>query len=184
MFFVGWLAEQRLNGHRSVSSRSLSQYLSAVRKIYGKLGLPLPPSPTEYPSLIEVVISYCNWESDSFSMNDIRIGMGAVLMRQIWAKGIHGNSYVLCLRHAVLLVFCFLFGLCESSVLVIARKDVLLLKNRRCDVVVRVLKGRTTHEAVLRVPQFYTDPMEVGSGDVTPLSFFSGLWMFWDLELR
>ncbi|CAN8064056.1 unnamed protein product [Agarophyton chilense] len=156
--FVGWLSQQRKKGKRKVSSLSLPQYRSAVRTMHSKLNLPLPPTPTEYPPLPRVIKAYKKWESELFPLADVRVGMGAGLARQIWRKGMAAGTSATCVRDAAMVVFAFIFGLRESSVLHIKVEDIYVLTSHRCEVLVRFLKGRTTDEAVLRGPRSYVPP--------------------------
>lgn len=74
--FVGWLAEQQIKRKRFFFSRFPPQYLSAVHTMYGKLILPLPPSPGESRPLTGVVRSYRNWESARFPVHYVRVEVG------------------------------------------------------------------------------------------------------------
>lgn len=108
--FVKWLAETRLKGKRPISSRSMPQYLSAVRMMYGKLGLSLPQSPGEFPQLAEVMQLYRKWEGERFPMHEVRAGLGAENVRRLWVWGMLSDVSGPCLQDAELLVFFFCSG--------------------------------------------------------------------------
>lgn len=156
--FIGWLAEQRIRGHRKVSSNSIPQYLSAVRTMHGKLGLPRPPSPTEYAPLQSVMDAYRRWESDKFPISDVRIGLSAATVRTFWSKGMEDQAVFSVIRDAALIVFSFIFGLRESSVLEVKMDDIFELDDGKMEVMIRKLKGRTENEAVKRGPRVYECP--------------------------
>lgn len=166
--FVGWLCEERSRGKRKVSSRSLPQYLSAVRTMHGKLGLPLPPSPSEFFPLQQVLRAYRNWESSRFPMNSVRVGLSAAVLKKLWERGMDDNASLVCVRDVAMVVFAFVFGLRESSVMGIRVDDVRVLTARKCEVIVRKVKGRTSEEALRRGPRVYAVPEEVENP--TPLS--------------
>lgn len=69
-------------------------------------------------------------------------------MRKLWANGMRSNALRLCLQDSAVVVLVFLFGLRKSSVIGIRQDDIRTLINRRCKVLMRVWKGRESHEAV------------------------------------
>lgn len=85
-----------------------------------RLGISLPPSTGEHPTLLNFITSYMNWESESFSIHDMRGGMiskfgeaylqegdgerrksdlhpvrfGSDIYFSIWAKGVECSKHV------------------------------------------------------------------------------------------
>lgn len=154
--FVGWLSEQRVSGKRNVSSRSLAQYLSAVRTVHAKLQIqPLPPTPASFPPLGEVVRAYRRWESGRFEVGNVRIGIASDSMQVIWQRAMDERATLDIVRDAAAVLFAYVFGLRESSVGNVTKEDIAVLNPLRCEVMVRFVKGRTSHEAVRRGPRSY-----------------------------
>ena len=67
-----------------------------------------------------------------------------------------------------MVMFAFIFGLRESSVMNVKVRDVFDIREGRCEVLVRFLKGRTEVEAVRRGPRVYTH--ELAEGGLSPLA--------------
>jgi hypothetical protein len=67
--YVGWLAMEREAGRRSVSAKSLPQYLPAVRVVSRATFTPdMPPEdrPMSMPILQALIRAYAQWEAQSF----------------------------------------------------------------------------------------------------------------------
>lgn len=56
--YLGWLADERNSGRRSVSASSLAQYLSAVRTMHTAL---CDTPPADMPSLKIEIRAYARW---------------------------------------------------------------------------------------------------------------------------
>lgn len=119
--FIGWLALARQEKRRSISSRSVPQYLSAVRQMQLVLtGVPVPA----FPLLPHVLRVLERWEEDKFPPLDIRSGLSAEHVQRIWGMGMSA-SLLQTVRDCAVCVFAFCFnGLRDSSVMSIQAKDV------------------------------------------------------------
>lgn len=111
--FIGWLAVEREAGRRQVSSRSIPQYLSAVRGMQVVLyGTPVP----SFPFVWHVLRGYRRWEEEHYPQREVRCGIPATVVQQICAFGIATDSLPL-LRDAAVCCFSYCMnGLRESSV--------------------------------------------------------------------
>lgn len=124
--FIGWLASERVAGRRHVSSRSIPQYLSAVRTMQTlALGTPVP----SFPFVWHVIRAYRRWEEHHYPAPEVRCGVSASLLQQIWGLGMKTSSVSL-LRDAALCVFAYcLNGLRESSVVSLPAANVNLTES-------------------------------------------------------
>lgn len=101
--FIGWLASERLAGCRGVGSSSIPQYLSAVRQMQVVvLGTPVP----SYPFVWNVLRGYLQWEGLNYPQPDVRCGVPASILQQIWSLGME-TSNVAVLRNAAACVFAY-----------------------------------------------------------------------------
>ena len=95
-------------------------------------------------------------ESERFPIVEVRVGMAASLVRQLWEKGLRDDANQTCVRYVAMVVFAFIIILRESSVMNFKVKNVLDISEERCEVFVRFLKGRTKSESIRLVPKVYT----------------------------
>ena len=93
---------------------------------------------------------YRNCESEEFPVHDVRIGLSAGLVNLVWRKGMRDEASFASIRDASMVFFAFIFGLRESSILAVRREDVREVSSGHCEVMVQILKGRTTQEALQR----------------------------------
>lgn len=136
--YVGWLMGERIAERRSVSSRSLPQYFSAVRTMHSTLlGTAVP----DFPFLPMVVRAYTKWEEEAFPQPTVRLGVPATMMQQVWSLGMSSESPSL-VRDCAMLTFSYCMnGLRESSVLSILAGNV-TLETDRVTARLSVMKGR------------------------------------------
>ena len=136
--FIGWIATERESNRRKISSTSLPQYLSAVRQMHlMSVGTAVP----EYPLVQQVLRGYDRWEEMYFPSSDVRCGISAAVVRQIWKLGMDTESLSM-LRNtsACLFAFC-LNGLRESSVVSLPVTNV-EISSSRLSVRLTVVKGK------------------------------------------
>lgn len=119
--FIGWIAIARQEKRRSISSRSVPQYISAVRQMQVVLtGVPVPT----FPLLPHVLRGFERWEEERFPPPDIRSGLSSEQVQRIWGMGM-ATSLAQTVRDCAVCVFAFCFnGLLDSSVMSIQTKDV------------------------------------------------------------
>lgn len=143
--FIGWLAMERESGRRSVSSKSIPQYLSAVRQMQQvTLGVSVP----NYPLLKAVIRGYTKWEEANFPLREVRCGISASVVQRIWGMGMSTDSPAL-LRDAALCVFAYCMnGLRESSVLSILHTNVAMDSNK-LTARLSVVKGKPASQVSL-----------------------------------
>lgn len=123
--FIGWMANERRERRRKISSSSIPQYLSAVRQMKVMLtGLSVP----EYPLLPHVLRGYEKWEAENFPTPSVRSGLSCSIMQRIWGLGM--SSYVpQTVRDCAACVFAFCFnGVRDSSVMSIRSSNVSLTR--------------------------------------------------------
>lgn len=121
--YVGWLMGERIAEHRSVSSRSLPQYLSAVRTIQSTL---LGTAVSDFPFLPMVVQAYTKWEEEQFPQPAARLGVAATVMQQVSSWGMASDSPSV-VRDCVVLTFSYCMNeQRESSVLSIPADNITL----------------------------------------------------------
>lgn len=143
--FIGWLTMEREGGRRSVSSASIPQYLNAVRQMQlATMGYEVPP----YPLVNVVIRGYTRWEEEKFPQQEVRCGVPASVVQQIWALGMSTESPPV-VRDASMCVFAFcLNGLRESSVESLLSTNV-ALSSEECTARLSKVKGRHASQVSL-----------------------------------
>lgn len=144
--FIGWLKLSRERGERCVSSRSIPQYLSAVRRMHLTLtGIAVPA----FPYLDIVIRAYRKWEEGTFPQASVRCGLSADILQRIWALGMSSDDRDT-VRECAACVFAFCFnGLRESTVMSVLCQNVTLTDDG-IHVRVSMCKGReASHEQLL-----------------------------------
>jgi hypothetical protein len=88
--YMDWLAMEREAGQRSVSAKSLPQYLPAVRFLSRAIFTPDMPSedrPMSMPILQAPIRAYAQWEAQSFSQLTHHGGVPADVIQAVWGNG-------------------------------------------------------------------------------------------------
>jgi hypothetical protein len=117
--YIGWLADEKDAGRRSVAPTSLTHYLSAIRVMHQSI---TGQSLGDMPMVAVASRAYGHWyEEDAPRM--LRLGVPAHTVLSVWRDGMQTSSDAV-LQSATTIVLTFVLGLRESSVLSIAASNV------------------------------------------------------------
>jgi hypothetical protein len=125
--YVGWLAMEHEAGRRSVSAKSLLQYLSAVRVVSRAIFTPDMPSedrPMSMPILHAHIRANAQWEAQSFPQLTHRGGVPADVIQAVWGNSMQ-SALPDAIRYAAAVVTAYVLGLRESSVMSLQRRKTL-----------------------------------------------------------
>jgi site-specific recombinase XerD len=136
--FIGWLANERDAGRRSVSAVSLPQYLAAVKHMQQLLWGTAVPA---YHTVPVALRAYARWEEGGQPTADQRIGVPATIAQAIWALGIDPESSVQQVRDTALVTLSYCLGLRESSAVSI-RADAITIDATSLQCRLSIVKGR------------------------------------------
>jgi hypothetical protein len=161
--YIGWLADEKDAGRRSVAPSSLAQYLSAVRVMHQSITGRPPP---DMPMVSVAVRAYGHWFEEDTPRSP-RLGVPAHVVLAVWRDGMSAAS-VAELQSATAIVLAFVLGLRESSALSIPAGNVTLTADA-VTVRLTVAKGRVVRNLP---PAVYR---RVSSTLPSPLDLFA-LW--------
>jgi hypothetical protein len=120
--YVGWLAQEREAGRRSVSSGSLPQYLTAARTVTRSL-FGGDTATTKMPLLSALQRAYAQWEAEKYPSLTHRGGIPADVVQAIWAYAIQSETRGV-VRDGAAVVLAYVLGLRESSLLSLPKEGV------------------------------------------------------------
>jgi hypothetical protein len=89
--YVGWLAQEREAGRRSVSAGSLPQYLTAARTVARSL-FGGDTARTRMPLLSALHRAYVKWKAEKYPSLTHRGGMPADIVQAIWSHAIQSQA--------------------------------------------------------------------------------------------
>jgi hypothetical protein len=132
LFYVRWLAKECKGGRRSVSAKSLPQYLSAVRVVSRAILNPDMPSEDRsmsMPILQALIRVYAQWEAQSFPQLTHRGGVPADVIQAVWGNGMQ-IALPDVIRDSAAVVTAYVLGLRESSVMSLPTENVTITEDR------------------------------------------------------
>jgi hypothetical protein len=110
--FVGWLAQEREAGRRSVSAGSLPQYLTAARTFARSL-FGSDTETTTMPLLSALQRAYAKWEAENYPSVTHRGRAPADIVQAIWSHAIQSQARNV-VRYGAAVVLAYVLGLRES----------------------------------------------------------------------